>query len=92
MDLMSNLPIVKGDVFDWRDGEGWTSLLRLGHSFEPAFVGYTEEVGFVIESHRTGVKKIFVYDGSLHDEDGNFAGTKWVSYGGGHRVIIEWCS
>lgn len=90
MDLMSNLPVVKGDVFDWRGLEGWAPIGRIGNSFEPVFVGYTDEVGFVIESHRTGVKKIFVYDGSFYDEDGNFAGTKWVSYDGIFRATIEW--
>ena len=90
MDLMSNLPIVKGDVFDWNGNDGWTNTRRIGYSFEPGYVGYTDDVGFVVESHRTGVKKLFLYDGSFHDEDGKFAGTKWSADGGFFCIEIEW--
>lgn len=89
MDLMSNLPVYRGDMFDWHDGEGWTNTRKLGYSFEPGYVGYSDDLGFVVESHRTGVKKIFVYAGSVFDERGDFDGTKWESCDG-IRITIEW--
>ena len=91
METLSGLPVVCGSKFDWCGVTGWTNYRLLGPSFEPQYVGYTSDVGFYVKSHRTGVVKLFIYDSSMHDEDGNWDGTVWVS-AEGFRIEIERCT
>ena len=87
---MDGLQVVCGSKFEWCGVTGWTNYNLLGPDFKPAFVGhyYTSDVGFYVKSHRTGATKLFVIDGIMHDEDGNYAGTRWVSPEG-FRIEIE---
>ena len=85
---MNGLQIVCGSRFEWLGHEGWATEESLGTSFEPQYVGYTDDVGFVVKSHRTGAEKLFKYSMSLLDSDGNFEGTLWES-AEGFRISIE---
>jgi len=85
---LKGIPVVCGSKFDWKGITGWSNYRRLEPGFEPGYVGYTDDVGFYVKSHRTGITKLFIYDCSVLDEDGNYAGTKWVSPEG-FRIEIE---
>ena len=89
-DEISRLPVYDGSKFVWRGPVGWINARRLGPAFEPENLDGGETPAFVVRSHRTGVKKVFAYQESLKDEDGNFDGTRWVSLDGCFEIQIEW--
>ncbi len=86
---MNNLPTYMGDKFRWNGYVGLTDPNLLGGELDWGYVGYAGDLGFVIESHLTGVKKLFLYTGSVHDEDMNFIGTRWETSDGVSVVVRE---
>jgi len=92
MNAMELLPVYDGSLFVWRGNVGWTTMARLDYSFEPVYVGRSDELGFLVKSPRTGATRIFLYKESLRDEDGNFEGTRWESLDGRFEIQVEWVS
>jgi hypothetical protein len=86
---MNNLPTYSGNKFRWNGYVGMTNQALLGTELDYGYVGYFGDLGFAIESHLTGVKKLFLYTGSVHDDDMNFIGTRWETCDGISVVICE---
>ena len=88
-DEISRLPVYDGSKFVWRGPVGWMNARGLGPTFEPGNLDGGETPAFVVRSHRTGVKKVFVFKDTYENEDGLFEGTRWVSLGGDFEIQID---
>lgn len=86
---INDFPTYSGNVFRWSGRTGVSDLASLGGDFQYGYVGYSGDFGFVIQSHRTLFKKLFLYVGSVYDDNVNFIGTRWESDDGISVVIRE---
>lgn len=72
------IPEHMGDLFTWHDGVGSTEESTLGSARQPwkRIWDDSTDVGFIVKSHKTGAKKLFVLSLLAHDDEGNI--TCWV--------------
>ena len=83
------LPTYSGDKFRWNGYSGFTNPEILGEPLDWGYVGYTRHLGFVIESHITGAKKLFTYVDSVFDGADNFISSRWETSDGISVVYTE---
>jgi hypothetical protein len=84
-----DIPVHDGSKFDWRGGSGYAEASDFGRSVWCRRVWSDAcDVGFVVVSPRTGVKKLFTLVREERDGEGEVTSWKFVECGGDVCITV----